>query len=64
MAYSISGLINGWIPYTKGTTSAVDSSHYIVLNDIMKKDISNFAKLSFGFGGGSAGILISRKSNV
>ena len=64
MAYSIAGLVNGWIPYTRSSTTAVESKHHIVLNDIVKKDICNFAKLSFGFGGGSAGILITRKSDV
>jgi 3-oxoacyl-(acyl-carrier-protein) synthase len=61
MAYSIAGLVNGWIPYTRSSNTAVESKHNIVLNDIVKKEISNFVKLSFGFGGGSAGILISKK---
>lgn len=62
MAYSIAGMNNGWIPYTSSTTDTVDSKHKIILANPLYIDNKNFAKLSFGFGGVSAGIRIDKCS--
>ena len=60
MAYSIAGLNAGWIPYTSSTTDPVDTKHSIVLHNVLKKETTNFAKMSFGFGGVSSGIRIDK----
>jgi len=60
IAYSIAGLNNGWVPYTSSTTDPVDSKHQIVLHNILEKEQTNFAKLSFGFGGVSAAVRIEK----
>jgi 3-oxoacyl-(acyl-carrier-protein) synthase len=60
MAYSISGLNEGWIPYTSTTESLLPSKHNIILHNIVEKETDNFIKLSFGFGGVSAGILVEK----
>jgi 3-oxoacyl-[acyl-carrier-protein] synthase II len=59
-AYSIVGMQQGWIPYTSLTTDPLLTKHDIVLHNIKKQDTSNFIKLSFGFGGVSAGILVEK----
>lgn len=60
MAYSIAGLREDWIPYTSTTINPVESKHKIILHNIVHQQQQNFAKLSFGFGGASAGVLISK----
>ncbi len=60
MAYSIAGLQEGWIPYTSTTTDTIDTKHQIVLHNILHQEQSNFAKLSFGFGGASAAVRIGK----
>ncbi len=59
-AYSITGLLEGWIPYTSVTDDVIDTKHKIVLHNILEKETSNFIKLSFGFGGVSTGILVEK----
>jgi 3-oxoacyl-[acyl-carrier-protein] synthase-1 len=59
MAYSIYGLNNSWIPYTN--SSNIENSKHNIVTDLPKfKNINNFVKLSFGFGGSSAAALISK----
>jgi 3-oxoacyl-(acyl-carrier-protein) synthase len=60
MAYSIAGMIEGWIPYTANTADPLNSKHKIILEKILEKEQQNFVKLSFGFGGTSAGIRITK----
>ena len=60
MAYGIAGLREGWIPYTSTTTDPVETKHQIILHNILHREQTNFAKLSFGFGGASAGVRISK----
>ena len=60
LAYGIAGLREGWIPYTSTTTNPVATKHHIVLHNILHQEQKNFAKLSFGFGGASAGVRISK----
>ncbi len=60
MAYSITGMHEGWIPYTSTTNDPLDTKHNIVLHNIKEKVNNNFIKLSFGFGGVSAGILVEK----
>jgi 3-oxoacyl-(acyl-carrier-protein) synthase len=59
-AYSIVGMQEDWIPYTSLTTDPLLTKHDIVLHNIKKQATSNFIKLSFGFGGVSAGILVEK----
>jgi len=59
-AYSIAGMHEGWIPYTSSTTEPLLSKHTIVLDKIKEQANSNFIKLSFGFGGVSAGMLVEK----
>jgi 3-oxoacyl-[acyl-carrier-protein] synthase II len=59
-AYSITGLREGWIPYTSVTDDVLDTKHKIVLHNILEKETNNFIKLSFGFGGVSTGILVEK----
>jgi 3-oxoacyl-(acyl-carrier-protein) synthase len=63
MSYSIAGLNQGWIPYTPTTSDPIETKHSVILNNILHKEQTNFAKLSFGFGGASAGIRIKRPNN-
>jgi 3-oxoacyl-(acyl-carrier-protein) synthase len=58
MAYAIAGLNEGWVPYTSTSDDLVDSKHNVILHNIKEKEQTNFAKLSFGFGGVSAGVRI------
>lgn len=60
MAYSIAGMNGDWIPYTSNSNDLVECNHSIVLHNIIEKETNNFAKLSFGFGGVSAGIRIDK----
>jgi 3-oxoacyl-(acyl-carrier-protein) synthase len=60
LAYSLAGLNQGWIPYTSTTDETVECKHDIVLKNPIYKETSNFAKLSFGFGGVSGGIRIDK----
>lgn len=60
LAYGIAGLREGWIPYTSTTVNPVATKHQIVLHNVLHREQTNFAKLSFGFGGASAGVLISK----
>lgn len=59
-AYSIMGMTEGWIPYTSSTTEPLPSKHTIVLDKIKEQTNNNFIKLSFGFGGVSAGMLVEK----
>lgn len=58
MAYSIAGLNEGWIPYTSNLETPLPTKHNIIRDNILEKQTDNFIKLSFGFGGVSAGILV------
>lgn len=60
MSYGISGMKEGWIPYTSTTSDPLKTKHNIVLHNIKEKANNNFIKLSFGFGGVSAGIWIEK----
>lgn len=60
MAYSINGLNNGWIPYTSNLENSIHTKHNIVSGTVMEKEQENFIKLSFGFGGSSAGARIEK----
>ncbi len=60
MAYSIAGLQQGWIPYTSNLENPLPSKHHIVKDQIFQSTTDNFIKLSFGFGGVSAGILVEK----
>jgi 3-oxoacyl-(acyl-carrier-protein) synthase len=60
MAYSITGLNEGWVPYTSNVETPLPTKHNIVRDTILEKQTDNFIKLSFGFGGVSAGILVEK----
>lgn len=60
MAYSIAGMNQGWLPYTSNLTDQLPTKHHIITDEILAKDSNNFIKLSFGFGGVSAGILVEK----
>ncbi len=59
-AYSIMGMHEGWVPYTSATTSPLPTKHNVVLGSPKERANNNFIKLSFGFGGVSAGMLVEK----